>query len=259
MPEHQIGNFKYNTFELFDDYGVNHAMITRHGGVSPTPWDTLNLATTVGDKKDNVVENINRVVDTFKIDRENIYDVWQVHSDRVVCINSPREPTEPYQKADAIITDRNGITLLMRFADCVPILLYDPKKKVIGIVHSGWKGTIRKIIINSIFTMRDLYGSSPNDIIAGIGPSIAAHHYEVGPDVIDAVRDSLGHDASELLISKNNSTYFDLWRANQILLESTGVRRIEVSGICTACTTKDWYSHRAEKGISGRFGVYICL
>jgi YfiH family protein len=259
MPEHQIGNIKYHTFTLFDNFGIKHAMISRHGGVSQIPWNTLNLATTVGDDKNSVGENINRVYKAFKIERGNIFDVWQVHSDRVVHTQSPRKADESHQRADAIVTNQHGLTLLMRFADCVPILLYDPKHKVIGIVHAGWKGTILKIVSNTVRAMNDIYGSSPNDLISGIGPSIAAHHYEVGPDVIRQASCLLGNEASECLISFNGSTHFDLWKANQKILESIGVNQIEVSGICTACNTHDWFSHRAENGRSGRFGVFITL
>jgi polyphenol oxidase len=259
MPEHQNGNIQYHTFASFDEVGVKHALITRHGGVSPKPWDTLNLATTVGDDRDNVLNNVSRITDAFKIDRESLFDVWQVHSDRVICTRLPRKQHELHQKADAILTDRPGLTLLMRFADCVPILLYDPRKKVIGIVHAGWKGTVSKIVVNAVQMMGTFYGTNPKDLLAGIGPSIAVHHYEVGPDVITAAKESLGNEIIEYILSKNGSTYFDLWQANTGLLQNAGVRQIELSGICTACVTRDWFSHRGENGKSGRFGVLISL
>jgi hypothetical protein len=259
MIDHHIGEIKYHTFASFDDYGLHHAMIARHGGVSSMPWDTLNLGSTVGDPLAHVNENINRVCDSFNIDRENIYDVWQVHSDRVVCTNMPRKQNIPHQKADAIITNQQGLTLMMRFADCVPILLFDTQKKVIGIAHAGWKGTIQKIVIKTVQAMIEIYRSNPGDIIAGIGPSIACHHYEVGKEVVQEVRKAISDKPEEFLISKNGSTFFDLWGANQKFLESTGIHQIENIGICTACNIKDWFSHRGEKGRSGRFGVFIRL
>lgn len=259
MPEHQKGDIKFYTFSIFDDYGVHHAMITRHGGVSPKPWASLNLSTTVGDDVHYVAENINRVYKTFQIDRLKVYDVWQVHSDRVISTKSPRKANEPHQKADAIISDQKGLTLFMRFADCVPILLFDPYKEVIGIAHAGWKGTVTKIIENTIDAMFRSYGCIANDLIAGIGPSIAAHHYQIGPEVIREVKQEFDINAAGFLISENGKTYFDLWKANQKLLENKGVQQIEVSNLCTACNTTDWFSHRGENGRTGRFGVYISL
>jgi YfiH family protein len=138
-------------------------------------------------------------------------------------------------------------------------LLHDPVKKVIGVVHAGWMGTVNGIISETVRTMQSAYRSNPGDILAAIGPSIAVHHYEVGPGVVDQVEKEFGAHVNELLVRENESTYFDLWRANQFLLENTGVDKIEISGICTACNLKDWFSHRGEKGETGRFGVLIAL
>lgn len=259
MPDQRIGSLKYYTFSNLDEFGIDHAMITRHGGVSPVPWATLNLGATVGDSQDHVNENMNRFLTTFSIDRDELFDVWQVHGDRVARANTSRKMNKPYQRADAILTNKKGLALLMRFADCVPILLFDPNKKIVGIAHAGWKGTIQKVVAKTVLSMKKYYGSKPEDILAGIGPSIAGHHYEVGPEVSNEVLNTIGTYASDVLISKNGSMYFDLWKANQLLLEEVGISKIENLGICTACRTDDWFSHRAENGKSGRFGVYIRL
>lgn len=259
MPCQSVSNLKFYTFNIFDEFGLDHAMITRHGGVSPKPWATLNLGATVGDSLEHVKENMNRVLETFHIDRGDLFDVWQVHGDRVVQTYTSRKVNEPHQKADAILTNKKGLALFMRFADCVPILLFDPVMNVVGITHAGWKGTIRKIIVKTVLSMKKYYGSEPKNILAGIGPSIAAHHYEVGSNVQREVLTTLENYASKILLSKNGSTYFDLWKANQLLLEEVGISKIEKLGMCTACRTEDWYSHRAESGKSGRFGVFIRL
>jgi YfiH family protein len=147
----------------------------------------------------------------------------------------------------------------MRFADCVPILLYDPENSVVGIVHAGWQGTVKKIVQATVQKMVENYGSEPVEIRAVIGPSISAHHYEVGPEVVHQVHDAFGKTAEHLLPSQNGSPHFDLWRANQHLLEQAGVEKIEISGLCTACLPDDWYSHRGEAGKTGRFGALIAL
>jgi hypothetical protein len=189
-----------------------------------------------------------------------MYDVWQVHSSEVVCTDRPRLPDARHLQADAILTDTPGVTLFMRFADCVPIMLHDPQKKVVGLVHAGWKGTVDHIVSIAVQTMQAKYYTRPEDIRACVGPSIGAHHYEIGPEVAARVHAAFGQDAGALLSTHNGSSvHFDLWEANRLLLERAGVQHIQVAGICTACHLDDWYSHRGEKGKTGRFGVVIGL
>jgi copper oxidase (laccase) domain-containing protein len=107
--------------------------------------------------------------------------------------------------------------------------------------------------------MQAAFGSRPADIIAGVGPAIGPDHYEVGADVIARVRESFDAEAEALLPSHGDRTHFDLWAANRLLLEQAGVAHVEIAGVCTACHTHDWYSHRAEKGRTGRFGALIAL
>lgn len=243
----------------FDSLKVRHAVFTRHGGVSPEPWDALNVGGTVGDESERV--RANRLL-SFKALRrkpESMFDVWQVHSADVVFAQSPRPINEEYRKADIILTDRPEVTLFMRFADCVPILFHDPHNQVVGVAHAGWMGTLRDVATATINAMRKEYCSNPSDIIACIGPSIGPDHYEVGEDVIQQVREKFGDDSDLMLQPHNERIHFDLWRANQYLLDRAGVEQIELAGICTACHTDDWYSHRAEKGRTGRFGALISL
>ncbi len=162
-------------------------------------------------------------------------------------------------KADAIVTNRRAITLFMRFADCVPIMLYDPIRGVIGMAHAGWKGTVNKIGLDTVTAMHAQYGSMPGDILAGIGPSIGPDHYEVGGDVIEQVKKAFGVDSVSLLTNNNGHTHFDLWKANSLILQNAGVEKIQSAGICTACNTRDWYSHRAEHGRAGRFGAILAM
>lgn len=250
---------EYLKFSSMDDEKIVHGIFTRKGGISPQPWASLNLGGTVGDTRENVIENRRRIYQVMGRPVESIFDVWQVHSADVICTETPRPLNAPHEKADAILTDNPDITLFMRFADCVPILLHDPVRKVVGIVHAGWMGTVNKVLAQTIQTMNEKYGSNPGDIIAGIGPSIGPDHYQVGEDVIEKVKIAFGGQAEELLINLNGRTYLNLWRANGILLQHAGVNSIEVSGLCTACDTNRWYSHRAEAGKTGRFGAFISL
>lgn len=259
MPFHQAGNLRYYTLDLFDQFGLKHGFFTRHGGVSPAPWDSLNHGGTTGDERAHVVENRRRMFEVFDLPVETIFDSWQVHGRDVICAEAPRRLDAAHQKADAILTQHKEITLVMRFADCVPVILYDPSKQVIGIAHAGWRGTVLKAAAAAVEQMHACYGSRPQDIIAGIGPSICVDHYEVsrGPEVVSAVRDAFGSDADAVLVRKNGAVHMDLWKANQMVLEACGVHMIEQSSLCTACHVEDWYSHRAEKGKTGRYGVML--
>lgn len=259
MPFKQEGPIKYYTFDLFDDPFVIHAIFTRRGGVSPPPWDSLNVGGLVGDHQTKVEANRIRAFQAVGINSDTMYDVWQTHNVEVVIADAPRPPDLAHKKADIILTDNPGVTLFMRFADCVPIMLYDPVRRVVGMVHSGWRGTVKRVPLIAIEAMIDRYGCVPEDILAGLGPSIGVDHYEVGPDVLSLVEETFDDNAQEVINTRNGIQHFDLWAANQILLEQAGIQKIEISGICTACQTNDWFSHRGEGGRTGRFGALITI
>jgi YfiH family protein len=262
MPFHEVSGIRYFSFDGLADCGVTQAVFTRQGGVSPDPWAALNLGGTVGDDPQRVAENRLRAFHAVGRSTASIYDVWQVHGKDVVVASAPRPLHTPHLKADAMLTDRSEVTLFMRFADCVPILLCDPVHRVVGLAHAGWKGTVRRVAAAAVEAMQAQYGSHLADIRAAIGPSIGAHHYPVGPDVTAEVRQAFGSDAASLLLARNGAhsgVQFDLWAANQLVLEQAGVQQVEVAGLCTACQLQDWYSHRAEAGKTGRFGALIAL
>jgi hypothetical protein len=120
-------------------------------------------------------------------------------------------------------------------------------------------GTLRDVAASMVNAMKTQYNSNPADVVACIGPSIGPDHYEIGADVILQVMQKFGDDSDQVLRSNNGKIHFDLWKTNRILLERAGVGNIETAEICTACHTDDWFSHRAEKGRTGRFGALISL
>lgn len=258
MPFHERGGIRYYSFDIFPK-SVMQAVFTRRGGNSPAPWNSLNVGGTVGDDPAHVVENRSRSFRAMGREPASIHDVWLVHGTNIVYADAPRQLDKPSTQADILFTDKPDVTLFMRFADCVPLLFHDPKKEVIGIAHAGWQGTVRGVAHAAVKAMQEHYGCKPEHIIAGIGPSIGADHYEVGADVITKVREKFNSDADRVIESRGGSTYLDLWMANYIQLQNAGVEQIEVSGVCTACHLEDWFSHRAEKGKTGRFGTLIAL
>ena len=180
MPFHQPDSIRYYTFDSFENENIKHAVFTRNGGISPEPWASLNVGGLRGDDPDRVYQNRVHAFNTVGRAPESVYDVWQVHSADVIFTTGRRLDSVRHRKADAILTDRPEVTLFMRFGDCVPILLHDPVRRVVGIVHAGWSGTVNGIVSEVVEAMQSVYRCKPNNILAGIGPSIAVHHYEVG-------------------------------------------------------------------------------
>lgn len=264
MHFQQIDGLRYLTFDLLTEAGVRNAIFTRHGGVSHSPWAALNLGGTVGDDPRHVRRNRELTLQAMGLSNQSVFDVWQVHGSDVICAHAPRPDDQAHAGADAILTNQPDVSLMMRFADCVPILLADPVRHVAGIVHAGWQGTVNRVVQKAIHAMTAHYGSHTRDVRAVIGPSIGPDHYVVGQDVIKQVHAGFGADSEALIKpipdkSVNGKAYLDLWRANQLLLEQVGVQRILLAEICTACHVQDWYSHRQEQGKTGRFGAVVTL
>ncbi len=153
MPFHEFGSIKYYRCASLDHEGLYHAFFTRHGGFSPTPWQSLNFGASVGDEIQRVNRNREIALDCLNVKPESVYDVYQIHSVEVVCTDRPLTASETHLKADAIISNHPGVTLMMRFADCVPILLFDPIKRTIAIVHAGWIGTVGKILQKTVLAL----------------------------------------------------------------------------------------------------------
>jgi len=241
------------------DAGVIQAVFTRRGGVSNSPYASLNTGGTVGDDPQAVAENRQRCFSELGRDLTSMFDVWQVHSTEVVFAESPRLMDTPHQKADVILTDRSDVSLFMRFADCVPVFLADPVRRVVGMAHAGWLGTVNQVAAIAVQAMLRKYECRPENIRAGIGQYIGVEHYPVGEDVINRVKESFPKDFKTLLPEFADGIHFNLWKANRILLEGQGITQIEEAGICTACHLEDWFSHRGESGKTGRFGALLAL
>ncbi len=259
MPFIQENGLEYFQFQTLNNFPLIHGIFTRKGGVSPEPWKSLNLGGTVNDPKVNIIENRRRVFEAIQRPVETGLDVWQVHGRDILYSTAPRPLDAPHEKYDGIITNSKEITLLMRFADCVPVMLYDPENHAIGLVHAGWQGTGKRLCESAVDAMKKQFNSVPQKLIACIGPSIGPDHYEVGHDVVQTLSPPIGTDVDTCYRKKIGSYYVDLWKANEMVLRQSGVDQIEISGLCTACDLTRWYSHRAEKGKTGRFGAVIAL
>ncbi|MCS7282045.1 MAG: peptidoglycan editing factor PgeF [Anaerolineae bacterium] len=247
----------YYHFESLTAAGVTHAFLTRLGGVSQGPYATLNLGHTVGDDLDAVQENHRRVFALFGLRREQVVSPYQVHSAHVRPVGPEHGGTVQGQ-TDGLLTAAPGLALLFRFADCAPVVLFDPVQRAVGLIHAGWRGLARGIVRAAVEAFTRYAGSCPGDLWAGIGPAIGPCCYEVGPEVVEAVR-RVSPPEAEIVRRQDGRLYLDLPGAVEAQLLALGVGRVERSGLCTACRTDEWFSHRAEGGRTGRFGALVML
>jgi polyphenol oxidase len=260
MPFHQSGEIRYFSFENLSQAGVTNAIFTRRGGVSPAPWGSLNLNWFNGDHPDRVAENHRRAFQAVGRELSSMGDARQVHGVEVYIYTRLPSENNLAQKpeADALLTNHPHVTLQMRYADCVPVLLYDPRNQVAGIAHAGWRGTVKRVAAAAVTQMVSRFNSKPDEILAGIGPSICVDHYEVGLEVMNQAAAMFG-EHTPCLVRKNGSVKFDLWAANRQVLEDVGVKNIEISELCTASDLENWFSYRAENQKTGGFAALIGL
>jgi len=259
----QRGGLRVLAWPALDRYPVDALVTTRHGGVSTGDYATLNLSFGVGDRPQDVLENRRRAAAALGADLADFVFGKQVHGAvaRVVTRadrgRGAAVADAGVGDADALVTGDPGTVLGAVVADCVPILLYDPRAHVIACVHAGWRGTVARVTDASLGAMSAL-GTRPADVIAGIGPAIGPDRYQVGEDVAAAARECFGERAPLVLRPDGTGRWlFDLWSANRVLLREAGLadRNIHVAAVPTGT---EFFSNRAARPC-GRFGVIARL
>jgi len=247
--------------------GTAHGFSTRLGGVSPAPWDSLNLGANRGDAPANVAENFRRFCAAVGTDPEALVKNHQVHSGlvrpvgRADVMDSPAAPGA--FEADGLVTAEPGVCLTIFSGDCIPILLYDPKARVIAAAHAGWRGTAGRIAARAVEAMVLDYGCDPEDILAAIGPGIGPCCFETHADVPDGLRAGLGTEAEPFIRPLPGGTKFavDLKGANARWLERSGLapEHIALCPACTACQLDLFWSHRVQGNRRGSMAAMIQL
>lgn len=250
------------TFESLATLPVHAHVSTRHGGISPAPWTTLNFSVARGDEPTRVEENFARFCAALEIDSAHPVRTHQIHGTAVAKVDWD-DAGSRQKGTDALITDAVGLPLFLVFADCVPLFFYDTANHALGVCHAGWRGTVNGAGAATLWAMMAAYGSDPAHVHVGIGPSIGPASYEVGLEVYNMAQAKLP-DADRFFSYPHGpeaNPYFDLWQANAAQLIEAGVPadQIEISGIDTAQSTDDFYSHRAEQGRCGLFGILAWL
>ena len=246
---------------LSGDCNISHFVTTRRGGVSTGNYASFNLGEYGGDNWDCIRMNRELLAEAIGISSAYIFAPCQVHGCEIRSLTSsfqalsPEEQKAFLQGVDALVTDVPGVCVAVTTADCVPVLVYAPDKKVVAAVHAGWRGTALRIAAKTVRFMAEKYGVDPSFMLAGIAPSIGPDAFEVGEEVVEAFREA-GMDLS-VVMNRNVITgkaHIDLWEANRLQLLEAGLDscHIEVSGICTFMQHDEFFSARRLGIHSGR-------
>lgn len=235
--------------------GLVHAIFTRQGGQSRTPFNSLNVGLGIGDQPEVVAENRRRVAACLGVDR--LMFAHQMHGDGILTVKTgdllgQAGALHEKKRADAMITDAPGICLGIQVADCQAVVVYDPDRAVVANVHSGWRGSIVNIIGRTVQTMIAEFGCDPGNLLAGISPSL-------GPCCAEFMnfKQEIPREFWSYRISKD---HFDFWAISRDQLIQAGVpkKNIEISGCCTRCHPDHFFSYRLAQ-VTGRFVVVAGL
>lgn len=227
---------------------------TRHGGVSPFPYDSLNLGFHVGDRDDNVIKNRTRLCRQLEIESDKLTTAKQVHGNGVAIIDpalvgsGSKNYESAVPDADALITAFPQVPLAIFLADCLPLVLVEPELRVIGLVHAGWKGMEQQIIKWAVKTMKQDFKASERRLLAFIGPAIGNCCYNV-----DAARADIFKDIPGAVREGSESLYLDLPALARYQLQECGLQTKNVfeAGMCTSCLNDRFFSHRRQL-VTGR-------
>lgn len=262
------GTGLYRFHNLAKHAEIDHFINNRHGGFSLGVYSSLNTAFHVGDKDEDVLRNRKKIAGALSVELLQFTLANQTHSNNIAIVEHSNRSCGSHglkgaiDDTDALLCNTKGVFICVQMADCVPILLYDPVKQVVGAVHAGWRSTVKFIAPAAIEQLTKTFGCNPSDVVAGIGPSIGPCCYEVGHDVKLASDRAFGDKVGIIKPAANAGKYiFDQWQANYESLISSGLQRknIELSGICTRCNSDDFFSSRASNGLAGRFLAGIML
>lgn len=241
--------------------GFTNAFSTRQGGVSPMPESALNLAGFNEDDAENIYENRRRFLRLFE-GEWILAGCWQVHGADVRVVHNQQEARPKPgvlgddEYCDALVTNTPGILLAVKTADCVPVLMGDPKSGAFAAVHAGWRGTSASIVVKAIKQLETEYGAGAGDLRVAIGPAANTCCYEVGPDVIEKFKELFSHPEHLFTPTRNGHARIDLHTANRDQLISAGVpaERIHLAPFCTMDRNDLFFSYRREKSLHGRVG-----
>lgn len=250
------GKISYMQPDWAAETAVQAGFTTRNGGVSRPPYNSLNLAYNTEDARHNVEGNRSTLTRAFDLHPHQLLTVKQVHGTDILIIDQPNHDLSHFLTvaSDAIITNQPGFMFGVLVADCFPILLHDPAKRVGAAVHAGWRGAASGLLGKTVEAMQTNFGCRPENLLAAIGPGIAAHEYEVDRAVRDAFRQGSGHWQQIAQETSLGKWQLDLQRSCLLQLQEVGIPAASIGVVeeCTCCHREMFFSYRRDKGITGR-------
>ena len=224
---------------------LKHCFFSRKNGVSKGIYNSLNCGINSKDNKENVIQNINIVSKKLNCEKKPIVALNQNHGNKVVCFNN-QEDVKNKIIGDAIVTTLKNVGISVLTADCVPILFYNPKKKIVGCVHAGWKGALNGIIENTVDKFLEL-NSNTRDLVAAIGPCINHHNYEVGHDFYKKFVDQNKNNQQFFIVLNDKKYLFNIRSYINAKLIRLGINNIDHIEMDTFSNKENFFSYRRSK------------
>lgn len=255
----------YDTYQLFSSCPqVACFTSTRLGGVSQGYLRSLNLSFRVGDEEELVLANKDRFYRLLDIEAETVAQAQLVHGSHIEVVReyAPRDARYTFPSTDGLVTNLIDRPLFIPVADCLAIAYVDPKHHAIGLAHAGWKGAVARMPQEMVKVMHATYGTDPADLLVGVGPGLGPCCYEVQQNLVAIFTEIFPQEASRCFVMQaDGGVHLDMWTTVRWQLQDVGVQaeHMEFANMCTACHTDAFYSHRAEKGKTGRFASLIVL
>ncbi len=246
-------NLKFFKSDIFSDKLI-HFLTTRIGGNTPTPLDSFTMsAKDYPDFENYAKQNAQIVCKIIGTDYEKLIQPNQQHTDNILLLKDRFIDFDKNEPIDGVITNIPNIPIMLVFADCIPVMIFDNKNNVMSIVHAGWKGTAKKIVQKAVKTMKDEFNSDTKDISAIIGAGITGKNYETSPNNIDILLMTIDNKyVNDVLIAEKN---IDLKLLNAIQLKEIGIDNIDICPFCTYDNNDLFYSYRKENKITGRHAL----
>lgn len=235
---------------------LKHAFTTRKGGNTPPPFDTFNLGRhdAAIDYWEDALANRKKLCAGLEIPYAELRVPGQVHSKRVVFA----EDAQQLKEVDAVATVSSDVPILLHYADCVPIIIFDPRRSALAVVHAGWRGTAAMIASEAVTALVNRAGSEAWDLIAAVGPAIGSCCYPTSAEAAKSLASTVT-DGELFITLRDGQPCPDLQAINAMQLLERGLSIVDVSDQCTACNSGLFYSHRKSGGITGRQGAIACL
>lgn len=255
------GGIKVLVCRALDDAGFVNGFSTRVGGVSRFPENSLNLAGFDDDTEENIYENRRRFLAVFNADF-NLALAWQVHGDTIRIVATAEDIGDSEVRADGVMSNVQRVLAAVKTADCVPVLIGDPKTTAFVAVHAGWRGTVQSIAKKAVTELSNTYGSNPSDLIAAIGPAACVKSYEIGQEVIADFQNNFGESSKKYFTpTRDGHALVDLHAANRDQLVDAGVadKNIYTAPFCTMERSDLFFSYRREKQDFGKTGRLLSV